>query len=98
MNVDYLVGMANSIGGFFDAMPDREESLHGISDHIRMFWAPRMREQLVAHCQDTDNAGVMPIVAEALARYSILPAAQPLEANDPRSAEERHAWDGATES
>ncbi len=98
MNIDHLVHMANSIGEFFEAMPDRDGALHGISDHMRMFWAPRMREQLTAHCADTDDAGITAIVAEALARYPILSPAIPVQTSDPREAADRHEWDGASEA
>lgn len=99
MNVDNLVRMANSIGEFFEAMPDRDAALHGISDHMRMFWAPPMREALSVHSADNGEAGGMKaIVVEALGRYPIIPQAVPLEANDPRPAAERHQWDGASES
>ncbi len=42
-NVDHLIRLANRIGSFFEAMPDREEGIEGISNHIQKFWAPRMR-------------------------------------------------------
>ena len=45
MDADNLVRMANRIGDFFEAMPDREEALEGIATHIRKFWEPRMRRQ-----------------------------------------------------
>ena len=41
-----LVHMANRIGEFFQAMPDREEALLGVATHIRKFWDPRMRREL----------------------------------------------------
>lgn len=48
MNIRSLITMANSIGDFFAAMPDREAALADIADHIRKFWEPRMRRPLVA--------------------------------------------------
>lgn len=39
--------MANSIGDFFEAMPDRQEGLDGIADHIKKFWEPRMRTAML---------------------------------------------------
>ena len=38
MHTDPLVKMANQIGHFFEAMPDRPEALEGIAQHIRKFW------------------------------------------------------------
>ena len=97
-SIKHLVHMASGIGGFFDGVPDRDGALHGIWDHMRMFWAPRMREQLTAHCADMGDAGITAIVAEALARYPILSRAIPVETTDPREAAERHKWDGASAS
>ena len=62
--------MANQIGEFFDSMPDREEALDGIADHIRRFWAPRMREPLVLALDDEVLcAELAPIVVEALRKH-----------------------------
>ena len=98
MNIDNLVSMANQIGEFFDAMPDREEALDGITSHIRKFWAPRMRQQLTAYWADGHHDTFRPIVLEALARESILPTAVPVRTRDPVKAAEQHAFDGKTES
>ncbi|HKT97620.1 MAG TPA: formate dehydrogenase subunit delta, partial [Paraburkholderia sp.] len=38
MKADNLIEMANQIGMFFDSLPDREEALTGIAEHIRKFW------------------------------------------------------------
>lgn len=65
MDADNLVQMANRIGEFFEAMPDREEALDGIAGHIQRYWEPRMRQALLAHMSD-GAAGLMPIVAEAV--------------------------------
>lgn len=65
MDADNLVQMANRIGEFFEAMPDREEALDGIAGHIQRYWEPRMRQALLAHMNE-GAAGLMPIVAEAI--------------------------------
>lgn len=46
-NIDQLIRMANSIANFFEALPDREEGLHSIADHIKKFWEPRMRTAIL---------------------------------------------------
>ena len=43
MDVHHLIQMANRIGDFFAAMPDRAEALAGLADHLTKFWEPRMR-------------------------------------------------------
>ena len=35
MHIDHLVKMANQIGGFFEAMPDREEGMAGVMRAMR---------------------------------------------------------------
>lgn len=37
MNQHNLIDMANQIGEFFASMPDRDEGLAGVADHIRRF-------------------------------------------------------------
>ncbi|MFA5521570.1 MAG: formate dehydrogenase subunit delta [Castellaniella sp.] len=46
-NIEHLIRLANRIGSFFEAMPDRDEALHDIVNHIRHFWEPRMRRALL---------------------------------------------------
>lgn len=69
MQADTLVKMANQIGAFFDAMPDRTEALEGVATHLRKFWAPGMRRELLAHVDAHGDAALKPVVAEALAAY-----------------------------
>lgn len=47
-NIDGLIQKANRIGAFFEAMPDRDEGIEGIVDHIQKFWEPRMRKAMLA--------------------------------------------------
>lgn len=52
MNIENLVKMANDIGNFFGAEPDRTVAVRGIADHIRRFWDPRMRKAIIAHYRE----------------------------------------------
>lgn len=66
MTPEHLVRMANQIGEFFDATPDRDEARAGVAEHIRKFWEPRMRRALLA-CLDTKQGeGLSDLVREAL--------------------------------
>ena len=49
MRIDRLVEMANDIGAFFDAKADKHEAARDIANHLRRFWDPRMRRQMMAH-------------------------------------------------
>ena len=42
-----LIKMANQIASFFEALPDRDEGLRSVYEHIRKFWEPRMRIALL---------------------------------------------------
>lgn len=69
MNVDNLITMANQIGSFFEAMPDREEAVSDIAGHIKRFWEPRMRRALLGHMDASAGSGLLEIVREAVGRY-----------------------------
>lgn len=70
MDAQNLIRMANRIGEFFEAMPDREEALDGIAQHIQKFWEPRMRGRLLtALTQAEESSQLLPIVREALQRH-----------------------------
>lgn len=66
MDLDNLIVMANQIGDFFGSLPDHEEALNSIADHIRKFWAPRMRSALLQALDSPDSAALTPLVREAL--------------------------------
>ncbi|HMN92769.1 MAG TPA: formate dehydrogenase subunit delta [Hydrogenophaga sp.] len=78
MDTEHLVQMANRIAEFFDAMPDHGEAVEGVAQHIRRFWEPRMRAALLQHARQTREAGLHPLVAEALRTHEALlaPAAR----------------------
>jgi formate dehydrogenase subunit delta len=75
MDIDNLVHMANRIGEFFQAMPDREEAASEIAQHLRKFWEPRMRRELLLHL-DAGGAGLAAIVGDALRehREAVMPS------------------------
>jgi len=69
MHIEALVRMANQIGDFFDAMPDRAEALEGIVQHLRKFWDPRMRRELLAHVDAGGDTGLSATVMDAIGRH-----------------------------
>ena len=69
MKAAKLIKMANQIGAFFDAMPNREQAVMDVAAHIQKFWDPRMRRQIVAHLA-AGGAGLDPMV---LAAVKVLP-------------------------
>jgi formate dehydrogenase subunit delta len=69
MDLDNLVVMANRIGSFFEALPDRDEALAGIAEHVKKFWEPRMRAQILAALDSGADTGLSEIVHAALVRH-----------------------------
>ena len=72
MSLDKLVYMANQIGKFFETQ-GREQAAAGTADHIRKFWDPRMRAEIVAYVE-AGGRGLDPVVRTAIER---LPEAKP---------------------
>ena len=66
MSPEKLTYMANQIARFFAARPE-EQAVAGTEDHIRRFWDPRMRTQILAHLA-AGGEGLDPIARAAVAR------------------------------
>jgi formate dehydrogenase subunit delta len=49
LNPEYLVTMANDISHFFAAEQDREQAVKLIAAHLKRYWDPRMRRDVVAY-------------------------------------------------
>ncbi len=45
--IDKLVRMANQIGEFYAAMPEREAT-EGAASHLRLYWTPKMIREIIA--------------------------------------------------
>jgi formate dehydrogenase subunit delta len=69
MNNDNLIRMVNRIGAFFAAMPDRDEAMRDLAQHVRRFWEPRMRIQLFEHLDTRHGEGIDEIVVKSLQRH-----------------------------
>ncbi len=69
MDVRRLVAMANDIARYFASEPDREAGAEGVADHLRKFWTPRMREQLVVYLH-SDGAELSELSREGVARLA----------------------------
>jgi formate dehydrogenase subunit delta len=65
MHNDYLVRMANDIGKFFASEPDEKEAAQNVSAHIKRFWDPRMRAQIISYYR-SGGEGFSDIVAKAV--------------------------------
>jgi formate dehydrogenase subunit delta len=59
-----MVGMANQIAAYFRAMPD-DEALHGTAAHLRLYWTPKMRGEIIAYVEH-GGVGLDPLAARAV--------------------------------
>jgi formate dehydrogenase subunit delta len=84
MKPEKLVKMANDIASFFEADPERKEAEGAIASHLKRFWAPQMRRQLVAWIDEHGAPGLKDIVRDAVAahRANLVPPEPPAGAPD----------------
>ena len=69
MRTERLVAMDNDIGAFFNAEPDKAEAAKSVAGHLKRFWDPRMRRQIIAHYRE-GGAGLDDVVRSAVALLS----------------------------
>ena len=83
LHTQNLIQMANRIGQFFESMPDHAEALAGAAEHIRKFWEPRMRAQLLQQLDAEAGQALRPFMREAvLAHRARLSEALPSPGED----------------
>jgi formate dehydrogenase subunit delta len=58
MNIDLLIKMANQISEFFQGTTDPEKAAADVATHLKRYWDPRMRKQIVAYCEERHGAGL----------------------------------------
>ena len=68
MDINHLCKMANQIGQFHRSLPNRDEALLGAATHLRRFWDPRMRRELLKHIDESNGAELEPFVLEAITK------------------------------
>lgn len=69
MDINNLITMANQIGIFFESMPDRQQAVQDIANHIRRFWDPRMRRAILNSLDQHNEERLSDIVREALSTH-----------------------------
>ena len=66
MDAHKLVRMANEIAAFFAAEPDRTVALESIAGHLKRFWDPRMRREILRWYDDHSGEGLKDSVRAAI--------------------------------
>ena len=75
MNIERLAAMANDIANFFHAETDRNVALEGISGHLRKFWEPRMRRQIIAYARSGNHDELSELAYEGVMRLAAIDTA-----------------------
>jgi formate dehydrogenase subunit delta len=83
MNIDLLIKMANEIGDFFAGASDPESAPRDVATHIRRYWEPRMRAQMLKYYEQRQGAGLSDLAKNAV---GLLYAASKAEAAAPPAA------------
>ncbi len=71
MEIHRLVKMANEIGTFFEGAEHRHEAVASIAAHLRNFWEPRMRAELIEYARMGDGE-LREIVREAVLSIDLI--------------------------
>jgi len=69
MQTETLIKMANQIGDFFEAEPNKTQAQLDIAQHLNRFWTKDMRNQIAAHVQTKQGAGLHAQVISAIAAH-----------------------------
>jgi formate dehydrogenase subunit delta len=66
MESENMVHMANQIAEFFAPYP-HDEAVDGVTDHLKKFWEPRMRKQIIEYVAK-GGSGLHDLALEAVKR------------------------------
>jgi formate dehydrogenase subunit delta len=60
MNIDLLIKMTNEIGEFFagEDSKDPEKAARDVANHLKRYWDPRMRKQMLKYYEERGGAGL----------------------------------------
>ena len=69
MNIDLLIKMVNEIGDFFSGadVNDAQAASRDVANHIKRYWAPRMRAQMLKYYEERQGAGLTDLAKNAVA-------------------------------
>lgn len=70
MNTDLMIKMLNEISAFFDGEDDKEQAARDVKSHVRRYWEPRMRAQLLEYFEQRKGAGLSELAMKAVGLLS----------------------------
>jgi formate dehydrogenase subunit delta len=68
MNIDLLIKMTNEIGEFFAGVEvnDPQAAARDVANHLRRYWEPRMRAQMLKYYEERQGAGLTELAKNAV--------------------------------
>jgi len=66
MNIDLLIKMANQITSFWEGEAGHDVAVKEVSVHLRRYWEPRMRAQIITYYHERQGSGLNDIAKEAV--------------------------------
>jgi formate dehydrogenase subunit delta len=66
MNIDLLIKMANEIGDFFTGASPPEQAARDVANHLKRYWEPRMRKQMLGYYEQRQGAGLSDVAKGAV--------------------------------
>jgi formate dehydrogenase subunit delta len=66
MNIDHLIKMANEITSFWEGEAG-EKAATEVAAHLRRYWEPRMRAQMITYFEQRQGAGLSDVAKQAVA-------------------------------
>jgi formate dehydrogenase subunit delta len=67
MNLDLLIKMANEISAYFASEADAEQAARDVAAHLKRYWEPRMRRQIIAYFRERGGGGLTELALRAVA-------------------------------
>ncbi len=67
MHIDLLISMANQIGDFFSGASP-ESATRDVANHLKRYWEPRMRAQIISYYEQRHGAGLSDVALGAVAQ------------------------------
>lgn len=66
MKIEALTKMANQIADFFEGEAGHAEAPAAVATHLKRYWEPRMRKEMLEHFDKTGGEGLEEVAREAV--------------------------------
>jgi formate dehydrogenase subunit delta len=88
MNIDLLIKMTNEIGEFFSGVEvnDPEAAARDVANHLKRYWEPRMRAQMLKYYEERGGAGLTELAKSAVGLLHAASKAPPAAASGAAAA------------